>query len=84
MWMYTFGATGFPARKRVHSRVVYARLRQGDKCIQAFTANITVDDPFEMADKSATSLRIMSSSKGVLTVQKEADQIYSGWKEKLG
>jgi hypothetical protein len=23
-------------------------------------------------------------AKGVLTVQKEVDQIYSGWKEKLG
>jgi hypothetical protein len=57
-----------------------------------FTANITADDPFEMAGKFGDfSLddvieyaKTHEDAKGVLTVQKEADQIYSGWKEKLG
>jgi hypothetical protein len=31
--MYTFGASGFPARERVHSSVVYTRLRQGEMAV---------------------------------------------------
>ena len=88
--MYKFGATGFPAGERMHSIGVASR-RQVHPDFSLLTSLLTLH--LRWVANSATSLlddvieyaKTHEDAKGaLLAFQKEADQIYSGWKEKLG